>query len=102
MTETTADTLREEYLARLDEAMRGLPHGVASDIRGGIVEELQGLDAADTAARIARLGDPVAIARRRRTRCRRIPRSWSLRRSRPRPRPDRRRPRRAVSRSLPR
>ncbi|WP_417505851.1 HAAS signaling domain-containing protein [Microbacterium sp.] len=63
MTETTADTLREEYLARLDEAMRGLPHGVASDIRGGIVEELQGLDAADTAARIARLGDPVAIAR---------------------------------------
>ncbi|MBT2496996.1 MULTISPECIES: HAAS signaling domain-containing protein [Microbacterium] len=63
MTETTADTLREEYLARLDEAMRGLPHGVASDIRGGIVEELQGLDAAETAARIARLGDPVAIAR---------------------------------------
>ncbi|MGW9158029.1 HAAS signaling domain-containing protein [Microbacterium sp. NPDC055665] len=63
MTETTADTLREEYLARLDEAMRGLPHGVATDIRGGIVEELQGLDAAETAARIARLGDPVAIAR---------------------------------------
>lgn len=63
MTETTADTLREEYLARLDEAMRGLPHGVASDIRGGIVEELQGLDATATAARIARLGDPVAIAR---------------------------------------
>ncbi|MFB8187950.1 hypothetical protein ACFC14_01415 [Microbacterium sp. NPDC055988] len=63
MTETTADALREDYLARLDEAMRGLPHGVATDIRGGIVEELQGLDAAETAARIARLGDPVAIAR---------------------------------------
>lgn len=63
MTETTADTLREDYLARLDEAMRGLPHGVASDIRGGIVEELDGLDAEATAARIARLGDPVAIAR---------------------------------------
>lgn len=63
MTQTTADSLREEYLARLDEAMRGLPHGVASDIRGGIVEELQGLDADATAARIAQLGDPVAIAR---------------------------------------
>lgn len=63
MTQTTADALRDDYLARLDEAMRGLPHGVASDIRGGIVEELEGLDADETAARIARLGDPVAIAR---------------------------------------
>lgn len=63
MTQSTADAQREEYLARLDEAMRGLPHGVASDIRGGIVEELEGLDAAATAARIAQLGDPVAIAR---------------------------------------
>lgn len=63
MTETAAATLREEYLARLDHAMRGLPHGVASEIRGGIVEELEGLDADETAARIARLGDPVAIAR---------------------------------------
>ena len=59
----TADTLREDYLTRLDEAMRGLPHGVATDIRAGILEELQGLDADATAARIARLGDPVAIAR---------------------------------------
>lgn len=63
MTQTAADTLREDYLVRLDEAMRGLPHGVASDIRGGIVEELEGLDADETAARIAQLGDPVAIAR---------------------------------------
>ena len=63
MTETTAEALREEYLARLDEAMRGLPHGVASDIRDGIQEELLGLDAAATAARIARLGDPGVIAR---------------------------------------
>ncbi|MDF2562660.1 MAG: hypothetical protein K0R99_4106 [Microbacterium sp.] len=63
MTDTTADALREEYLARLDDAMRGLPHGVATDIRGGVVEELTGLDATETAARIARLGDPVAIAR---------------------------------------
>ncbi|WP_435746897.1 HAAS signaling domain-containing protein [Microbacterium sp. PMB16] len=63
MTETTAEELRDEYLARLDEAMRGLPHGVASDIRGGIVEELEGLDAHETAARIAHLGDPIDIAR---------------------------------------
>jgi hypothetical protein len=63
MTETTAEDLREDYLARLDEAMRGLPHGVAADIRGGIAEELHGLDAPATAARIAQLGDPVAIAR---------------------------------------
>ncbi|AZS41675.1 hypothetical protein CVS54_03034 [Microbacterium oxydans] len=62
MTELTADDLRTEYLARLDEAMRNLPHGVASDIRAGILEELQGLDAEATAARIADLGDPVAIA----------------------------------------
>ncbi|MFJ6532434.1 hypothetical protein [Microbacterium sp. NPDC091662] len=59
----TADTLREKYLIRLDEAMRGLPHGVATDIRAGILEELHGLDADATAARIARLGDPAAIAR---------------------------------------
>lgn len=63
MTQTDAQTLRDDYLARLDEAMRDLPHGVASDIRGGIVEELEGLDAEATAARIARLGDPTSIAR---------------------------------------
>lgn len=62
MTELTADDLRTEYLAQLDQAMRNLPHGVASDIRAGILEELQGLDAEATAARIADLGDPVAIA----------------------------------------
>jgi uncharacterized membrane protein len=58
----TSDALREDYLTRLDDAMRGLPHGVATDIRAGILEELQGLDADATAARITRLGDPVAIA----------------------------------------
>lgn len=63
MTEKTAAELRDDYLARLDEAMRGLPHGVASDIRGGIAEELDGLDAAATAERIDRLGDPRGIAR---------------------------------------
>lgn len=63
MTQATADVLREEYLARLDEAMRTVPHGVASEIRAGILEELQGLDADETAARIAHLGDPGEIAR---------------------------------------
>lgn len=63
MTELTADILRDNYLARLDEAMRDLPHGVATDIRAGILEELQGLDTSATTARIARLGDPGAIAR---------------------------------------
>jgi uncharacterized membrane protein len=63
MTENAAQQLREEYLSQLDAAMRGLPHGVATDIRAGIDEELQGLDASATAERIARLGDPAEIAR---------------------------------------
>lgn len=63
MTENTPDALREDYLARLDDAMRALPHGVASDIRGGIAEELEGLDVEATAEKIAQLGDPAEIAR---------------------------------------
>lgn len=63
MTENAAQELREEYLSRLDQAMRGLPHGVATDIRAGIEEELHGLDAPATAERIARLGEPAEIAR---------------------------------------
>lgn len=63
MTEKTAAELRDDYLARLDAAMGGLPHGVASEIRGGIAEELDGLDAVATAERIDRLGDPRGIAR---------------------------------------
>lgn len=62
MTETDATRLREDYFARLDAAMSQVPHGVASEIRGGIAEELDGLDAAATAARIAQLGDPREIA----------------------------------------
>lgn len=62
MTRTNPEELRADYLARLDEAMRRLPHGVASDIRGGIAEELEGLDADATAERIAQLGDPERIA----------------------------------------
>ncbi|MDR2996765.1 MAG: DUF1700 domain-containing protein, partial [Microbacterium sp.] len=58
MTTDTAD-----YLARLDAALRDVPHGIASDIRAGIAEELAGLDADAAAARIAQLGDPETIAR---------------------------------------
>ena len=63
MTEKTAEELRADYLARLDEAMRDLPHGVASDIRGGVEEELHGLGVEETIARITRLGTPADIAR---------------------------------------
>ncbi|WP_341973745.1 hypothetical protein [Microbacterium sp. LWO13-1.2] len=63
MSENEATRQREEFLARLDAAMRDVPHGVATDIRRGILEELEGLDANATAERIARLGDPVLIAR---------------------------------------
>lgn len=63
MTDAEATRLREGYLARLDEAMHTLPHGVAGDIRQGIAEELAALDAEATAARIAQLGDPAEIAR---------------------------------------
>lgn len=62
MTDTTADALRDGYLGRLDAAMRDVPHGIASDIRAGIREEFEGLDADATAVLIERLGDPAAIA----------------------------------------
>lgn len=63
MTTTDAARQRNEFMARLDVAMQSVPHGIASEIRGGIAEELEGLDAEGTAARIAQLGDPVVIAR---------------------------------------
>jgi len=63
MTQAEAARLREDFLARLDEAMRAVPYGVANDIRRGILEELDGLDADATAERIALLGDPALIAR---------------------------------------
>ncbi|MEV4775743.1 HAAS signaling domain-containing protein [Microbacterium sp. LWH12-1.2] len=63
MSENEAARQREEFLARLDAAMRDVPHGVAMDIRRGILDELEGLDADATAERIARLGDPMLIAR---------------------------------------
>lgn len=63
MTDADARRLREEYLASLDAAMIELPYRVATDIRHGIDEELSGLDATQTAARIMRMGAPESIAR---------------------------------------
>lgn len=63
MTDAGAARLREDYLARLDDAIRALPHGVAMEIRDGVAEELSALDERAVAARIAQLGDPTDIAR---------------------------------------
>ncbi|WP_344819220.1 HAAS signaling domain-containing protein [Microbacterium soli] len=56
-------TAVSDYLARLDVALRDVPHGVAAEIRAGIAEELSSLDAEAAEARIAQLGDPGVIAR---------------------------------------
>ncbi|MGN7977760.1 HAAS signaling domain-containing protein [Microbacterium sp. 22195] len=52
-----------DYLARLDAALRDVPHGIAAEIRAGITEELSTLDPDAAEARIAQLGDPAVIAR---------------------------------------
>ena len=51
-----------DYLERLDAALRDVPFGTAREIRAGVAEELGTLDDAAARARIAELGDPVAIA----------------------------------------
>ncbi|MFD5213228.1 HAAS signaling domain-containing protein [Microbacterium sp. NPDC058345] len=56
-------TAAAEYLTRLDAALRDVPHGIASDIRAGIAEELSSLESDAAQARIAQLGDPEQIAR---------------------------------------
>ncbi len=63
MTDSDAARLRDDFLARLDAALREVPFGTAREIHEGIAEELQGLDAQATAERIAALGDPERIAR---------------------------------------
>lgn len=63
MTDLEAHRLREEFFESLDESMTALPYRVATDIRQGIAEELEGLDAHETAARLAKLGSPESIAR---------------------------------------
>ena len=62
MTETEAQNLRDDYLNRLDAAIAELPWRVANELRSGIAEELDGLDATAVLERIAQLGDPVRIA----------------------------------------
>lgn len=56
-------TAADDYLARLDESLRDVPHRVAADIRAGVAEELRSLDPDAAEARIAQLGDPTVIAR---------------------------------------
>lgn len=56
-------TATSDYLARLDVALRDVPHGVAAEIRAGIAEELSSLDPDAAEARIAQLGEPSVIAR---------------------------------------
>lgn len=56
-------TATSDYLARLDVALRDVPHGVAAEIRTGIAEELSSLDPDAAERRIAQLGDPAVIAR---------------------------------------
>jgi hypothetical protein len=56
-------TATSDYLARLDDALRDVPHRVAADIRAGVAEELRSLDPDAAEARIAQLGDPAVIAR---------------------------------------
>lgn len=63
MTDVEAKRLRKNFFAELDVAMTELPYRVATDIRQGIAEEIDGLDARDTAERLASLGSPEAIAR---------------------------------------
>lgn len=62
MTHTDSASLREDHLRRLDAAIAPLPHGVATEIRAGISEELTVLDGTALSARIDELGDPAGIA----------------------------------------
>jgi hypothetical protein len=62
MTETPAPQVVRNYLAALDAELAVVPPPVARDIRAGIAEELEGLDATTAAARIEQFGDPAFIA----------------------------------------
>lgn len=56
-------TATADYLTRLDDALRDVPHGIAAEIRAGIAEELSSLDPDAAEQRIRQLGDPRQIAR---------------------------------------
>lgn len=60
---TIGAQLRDEYLLKLEDALREIPHGLALEIRSGISEELMALSAPEISTRITELGDPTAIAR---------------------------------------
>lgn len=63
MTDSNSATeLREHYLSQLDEALGGLPHRLAVELRAGITEELNGLDGEALTQRIAELGAPADVA----------------------------------------
>lgn len=62
MAEPTAPQVTRSYLTQLERSLSGLPAEVRDEIVAGIREELDGLDAADAAARIEALGDPEFIA----------------------------------------
>lgn len=54
--------LASEYLKELDTALAASPRAVRDDIVSDIAGELRGLSETDARERIARLGDPRAIA----------------------------------------
>lgn len=61
-TPLTADDERTAYLAALDEAIGGLPHRLAVELRAGVGEELACLEGDELRARITALGDPIEVA----------------------------------------
>ena len=52
----------ERYLNELNAALSATPASLRAEIVGDIADELRGLDEAAASARIAELGDPLAIA----------------------------------------
>jgi len=56
------DNAAMTYLLALSDALAGESAQVRGDIVAGVREELEGLDAEQTAAKIAELGDPASVA----------------------------------------
>jgi len=52
----------ERYLSELNAALSATPASLRAEIVSDIADELRGLDEAEASARIAALGDPLAIA----------------------------------------
>lgn len=62
-TQNSDAELRARYLTDLDLALTELPHGMATELRSGVVEELAELDGDELQRRIAELGPPEDVAR---------------------------------------